>query len=98
MLVVFFTMVMLVMELSKLWEERAAIPEWRELVHTKEGIAGVKPTPNENAVAKSPTLGANAGDREALVDRGKQVGIAAIEAVITVIELTLIHCGCSRLR
>jgi hypothetical protein len=41
--VVFVTMVMVVRELSKLWEERAAIIEGLELVYPNEGIARVKP-------------------------------------------------------
>jgi len=86
--VVFSTVVMVVMELIKLWEGRAAI---RELVFPKEGITVVKPTANKDAVTKTSTLRANAGDWEALVDWGKQVVIAATEAVIAVIELTLIH-------
>jgi len=85
MFVVFFTMmVMVVMELVKLREERPTIIECRELVYTKEGIAGVKPAPYKNTVSKSSTLGANAGDREALVDRGKQVVITAGEAITTI--------------
>jgi hypothetical protein len=68
--------VMVVMEAVE-EEEVAAI---RELVFKHEGITGVEPTAHEKAVAR--TLSANARDRETLVDRGKQVGIA-------------VHGGCS---
>jgi hypothetical protein len=92
--VVFFTVVVMVMvmELIKLWEERTAIVERREFVYPKEGIAVVETTVKAKAVVET-TLNANAVVKTTEV-ANKDVSAAAeltAEAITTVIVLTMIH-------
>jgi len=92
MVVVFFTMVVMVVELIKLWEERPAIIKRIELVYPREGIAVVETTVKAKAVVET-TLNANAVVKTTEV-ANKDVSAATeftAEAVITVIVLTMIH-------
>jgi hypothetical protein len=92
--VVFFAVVvmMVVIGIGILWVVRTAILIWEVLVSNKEGIAVVKPAANKDAVAiVVSTINANAGYRVALVDRGKQVVVAAGEAYTATVAVITVN-------